>query len=117
MMIEIALRDALGMAIEDSTGPWELLWDLRQRFPTGDDRALTLIASLALYQLAVRNQIRIIRWNPELNTEKEITTTELLSILMLSDTWAADRPGNVSHIRFYATAVGQDVYNASAIQV
>ena len=116
IILDFAHRDALSMAVEDSTGPWELLWDLFQQFPDSDQSFLKLIAQLSLIELAYTDQICIVRWNPESNIEEELTPAGLISALWLPETWNADVSGLTPHLRFYATSAGRDIYSSRAVR-
>jgi hypothetical protein len=115
MMLNVALKEALSMAVEDSTGPWELLWDLRQQFPASNQSVLTLVARQSLIELAYTGLIRVVRWNPETNDEEELVPADLISALWLPGTWDTNASGVAPHIRFYATPAGQEAYYSHTI--
>lgn len=110
IVVEFALREALGMAVEDSTGPWELLWDLLQRFPDANRQFLELVSQMVLFGLALDEQICVVRWHPVTDTEDVLTSSLAFSALREPETWDADRSGNESHLRFYATPAGRETY-------
>lgn len=116
MMVDVAIREALGMAVEDSTGPWELLWDLEQRFPNANRQLLESISQTVLFSLTLGGQIQIVRWDPESDAEEVLRPTIAFSALKASESWNPDGSGNQPHLRFYATRAGREAYFEHAVR-
>jgi hypothetical protein len=114
-MIEVALREALSMAVDDSTGPWELLWDLGQQFPDTNRQLLESISLTVLFSLTLGGQIQIVRWDPETDDEEVLTSSLAFTALRTAEPWNADRSGNEPHLRFYATEAGREAYFARTV--
>jgi len=104
------------MGVEDSTGPWELLWWLRDRFPDEDEPNLLAVAQAALTQLVRDGLIQLVSWDPDTNTERGLDRAESERVVRGREPWDGCGPLQ-PHVRFTATAAGERAYYAHALPV
>jgi hypothetical protein len=109
MTVTGAARTALWQAIEDYSGLWELLWELKTQRPEVDDRQLRSEASAAVADLVLRGLIDLYRCQEPYGQLSKIATEEITTVLAEDAVWAEPEKGGIS-VRMGATQAGEETY-------
>ena len=100
------VKAILWLAIEDYSGLWEAVWELRTDHPEVGAAVLADRARDHLVDLIDRGLVRLYRCQEPYGDLAEIEDHEVGEVLATAENWFEPGPGSVS-IRFGATASGE----------
>ena len=111
-LIRFAKWSALDMGTEDINGFWELFWAMRTDFPDIDDDLLLQASQQALIDLVEYRLVRVVWWNPETDTDTDISPSEIAGLISDHKHWEPPRTVSSEHLRFITTPTGDRAYYA-----
>ncbi|MEE2523787.1 hypothetical protein V1639_13080 [Pseudarthrobacter sp. J75] len=103
------MKSILWLAIEDYSGLWEAVWQLRTYTPETADGVLIERAKTVLERLVADDFIRFYRCQEPYGQLCEVKDTEVSDILSNPRHWEEPAADAVS-IRFGITSLGQEKY-------
>lgn len=103
------IKPVLWLAIEDYSGLWEAVWQLRGLHSKATEEALTARAKVALRELLARDLVKLYRCQEPYGDMSEVQGSDVNSLLAADESWREPSVGDVS-IRFGATPAGQEAY-------
>jgi hypothetical protein len=109
-LIRFAKWSALDMGTEDINGFWELFWAMRTDFPDVDDDLLLHASQRALADLVEYQLVRVIWWDPETDTDTDVTPAEAARLISEQVHWEPPHEASSVHLRFIATQSGNRAY-------
>lgn len=102
------LNDVLWLAIEDVSGLWEVLWDMKARYPTMVEDERKAVALRAVRDLIRREWIELYSRKEPGGEPLKLPQTGLDTVLGDAGNWREPEPGTIS-IRIGATDAGRRV--------
>lgn len=100
------LNDILWLAIEDISGLWEVLWDLKSHYPTMLGNERHAIALRTVQELINRNWIEVYSCKEPGGEPHKLAASDFDTILLDAKNWLEPVPGGIS-IRIGATDAGR----------
>jgi hypothetical protein len=104
------LRATLWLAIEDFSGLWEVVWDMRARQTSEDDQSLIQAAREVVAELLRRGWIDLYRSQELYGELVKIEATEATRVILTPEAWQPPTKGAFS-VRLGATPEGESAYN------
>jgi hypothetical protein len=102
-------RTALWLAIEDYSGLWEVVWELRAKDPARDEGELRGVALTAVRALLNSRLVDLYRCEEPYGELFKMSLPDAQEVLADSRSW--DEPAkHAISIRIGATPVGEEVY-------
>lgn len=99
------LNDVLWLAIEDVSGLWEVLWDLKSHYPTMPDKERQDIALRTVRELIDRDWIELYSCKEPGGEPLKLAESDFDTILLDAKNWSEPVPGSIS-FRIGATDTG-----------
>ncbi len=103
-------KRVLGMAAEDVTGLWEVLWELNTEYPKIAPAVRLFVARYTMIHLIDDGLIVLVRWDSAEHTEEEVGLGEAVSLLVDDDNWRAPAESDSEQLRFHTTPEGDRAY-------
>lgn len=100
------LDDVLWLAIEEASGLWEVLWDLKPKYPTVSEEERFAEASKAVSELVSRGWVEVYRSREPSGALEPVPPSSVGSLLADRANWEEPRNGDTS-IRIAATDRGR----------
>ena len=100
------LNDVLWLAIEDVSGLWEVLWDLKSHYPTMPDHERQSVALRTVRELINRNWIELYSCKEPGGEPRKLAEPDFDTLLLDTKNWSEPVPGGIS-IRIGATDTGR----------
>lgn len=108
--LEAMRQRVLGMAAEDVTGLWEVLWELNTEYPKIASAVRLFVAWYTMIHLIDDGLIVLVRWDSAEHTEEEVGLGEAVYLLIDDDNWRAPTESDCEQLRFHTTPEGDKVY-------
>ncbi len=105
-------RAILWLAIEDYSGLWEVVWQLRSLRPEDPNDALIQRAKDVVAELLQRNWADLFHCEEPYGKLSKISPDEAAASLSQASVWEEPKVGEVS-IRIGVTSAGQEAYEQS----
>ena len=100
------LNDILWLAIEDVSGLWEVLWDLKSHYPTMPENERKAISLHTVRELIQRKWIELYSCKEPGGEPKKLPDESVDTTLIDPRNWQEPKPGIIS-IRIGATDAGR----------
>lgn len=104
-------KSILWLAIEDYSGLWEAVWQLRTFDPKASEESLVERARTVVERLFDRGLVTLYRCEEPYGQLSEIDRRDAKSVLAAKDSWNEPARDALS-FRFGATKAGEEVYRA-----
>jgi len=108
--LEAMRKRVLGMAAEDVTGLWEVLWELNTEYPKITPAVRLFVAWYTMIHLIDDGLIVLVRWDSAEHTEEEVGLGEVLFLLVDGHNWSAPEDSDSQQLRFHTTPEGDKAY-------